>query len=56
MDDERLQLLLTCAIETVALNQFKNKEPVEKWSINKKGRRISFLALPFFNDFNEPLE
>ena len=52
MDNERLQLLLTYAIETVALNQFKNKES----PINKTGRRISFLALPFFNDFNEPLE
>jgi hypothetical protein len=40
MDDERLQSLLTCAIETVALDQFDNKELVEKWSINKTGRRI----------------
>ncbi len=29
MNDERLQSLLTCAIETVALDQFGNKEPVE---------------------------
>ena len=40
MDDERLQSLLTCAVETGALDQFNNRELVEKWSINKTGLRI----------------
>ena len=39
MDDERLNSLLTCTLETDILGQLNNREVVEKWLDNKAGRR-----------------
>jgi hypothetical protein len=40
MDDDRLHSLLTCALETLTLDQLNDEEIVEKWLNSKTGRRI----------------
>ncbi|CAF4027517.1 unnamed protein product [Adineta steineri] len=40
MNDERLNSLMLCSIETSILDKLNNNELVEKWTKNKTGRRI----------------
>lgn len=40
MDDERLNSLLICTLETDILDQLNDEEVVEKWLDSKAGRRV----------------
>ena len=40
MNDDRLQALLLCSIETDLMDELTDEEFIEKWMKNKGGRRI----------------